>query len=304
MRKCLLAFLFLGVCPLLGAQAAPPAAASTDSQPVVAAPATPVQPHTLFDGTPVKLRLSQTISSADATVGQEVPFEVVEEVKVDDVVVLPKGSTAIASVTEAEHKKSMGRGGKLNVNINYARLTDQEKVALRAVKEAKGGSHTAAMTTGIVATAIVFFPAAPLFLFVHGKDITIPQGTEITAFVDGDMHLDMMKFGVAPPKPASETPAPEAQATIAIESAPPGADIEVDGGFVGNTPSTVTVKPGSHSVTVKKKGFADWTRMLNVTGGNIHLSADLEAAAPATAPTASQGAPANSAVSPAAPAQQ
>src|SRR5271155_2433224 len=72
----------------------------------------PVQPHTLLDGTPVKLRLTQTISSADTKVNQEIPFEVVEDTKVDDTVVLPKGASAIGTVTEANPKKSMGRQGK------------------------------------------------------------------------------------------------------------------------------------------------------------------------------------------------
>ena len=78
-----------------------------------------------------------------------------------------------------------------------------------------------------------------------------------------------------------------AQATLAIDSTPPNADIEIDGGFVGNTPSAVSIAPGSHKIAVKKKGFADWTRTLNVTGGNVHLNADLEAAAP-SAPAAPQ----------------
>lgn len=220
------------------------------------------------------------MSSADAKVGQEVPFEVVEELKVDDIVVLPKGANAIATVTEANPKKSMGRAGKLNMSISYARLSDQEKVALRAVKESKGGGHVGAMTGAIVATSIVFFPAAPLFLFVHGKDITIPQGTEITAFVEGDMHLDMSRFGAPPPSSASPAPAAIAgaptQASLVIESIPSGADIEVDGAFVGNTPSTITVSPGSHQISIKKKGLTDWSKTLNVTGGTIHLDAELE----------------------------
>lgn len=37
------------------------------------------------------------------------------------------------------------------------------------------------MTAAMVATSIVFFPPAPLFLFIKGKDITIPKGTEVTA---------------------------------------------------------------------------------------------------------------------------
>ena len=213
--------------------------------------------------------------------GQEIPFEVVEDISVGNVVVLPKGATAIANVTEAEHKKSMGRAGKLNISISYARLKDQEKVALRATQDNKGGGHVGAMTGAMVATAIVFFPAAPLFLFIHGKDVTIPQGTEITAFVQGDMHLNMANF-VPPPPPAlpSAAPAPSAaiQASLVIDSTPPGADIEIDGAFVGNTPSTVSALPGTRQITLKKKGFTSWIRNLSVTNGTIHLNAEMEQA--------------------------
>ena len=303
MRKYFPSLLSLILCSLLSAQQVP---VNTPSAPAPPAPAAatltgPPQPHTLLDGTPVKLRLSQTISSADAKVGQEIPFEVVEEVKVDDVVVLPKGATAIGTVTECNAKKSMGRAGKLNMNISYARLADQEKVALRATQDNKGGGHVGAMTGAMVATAVVFFPAAPLFLFIKGKDITIPQGTEITAFVEGDMHLNMANFA-----PASAAAAPAApvsdQASLVIDSAPTGADIVIDGAFVGNTPSTVPVAIGDHEIAVQKKGFANWTRKLSVTGGSIHLSAELDpVSSPAQAPAA-PAAPAPVAAPPPAPA--
>jgi hypothetical protein len=302
MSKIYCSTLAILLCPLLVAQQTPaPASPTSSAQPSAEqapnsggtpiAPIGPPPPHTLLDGTPVKLRLSQTISSADAKVGQEIPFEVVEEVKVDDVVVLAKGATAIGTVTEAEPRRHMGRGGKLNVNISYARLADQEKAALRATKDTQGGGHVGAMTGAMVATAIVFFPAAPLFLFMKGKDVTIPQGTEITAFVDGDAHLDMAKFGVTAPAPAGAVPASQAEASLAVESTPPGADIEVDGAFVGSTPSTINVTPGSHEVAVKKKGFTDWTRKLNVTGGSVHLSAELEAAPTPPSPQPATSAP-------------
>jgi hypothetical protein len=276
MRKSFIALVFLAFCPLLLAQQPQPAPEALAS-PQQIAPSAPPPPHTLLDGTPVKLRLSETISSSDAKVGQEIPFEVVEDISVDQVIVLPKGATAIATVTEADHKKSMGRAGKLNIAISYARLKDQQKVALRATKDTKGGGHIGAMTGAMVATSIVFFPAAPLFLFIHGKDTTIPQGTEIMAFVEGDMHLDMSKFGVAPPELAvAPSLAAPAQASLVIDSSPPSADIEIDGAFVGNTPSTVSVAPGSHQIAVKKKGFTDWTKTLNITGGTVHLNAELE----------------------------
>ena len=263
-----------------GAQPTPAVPAGPAAEQVSQPERTPV-PHTLLDGTPVKLRLSQTMSSADAKTGQDVPFEVIEDVDVDGVPVILKGATAIGNVTAAEPKRRMGRGGKLDISISYVRLADQQKAALRAIKDTKGGGHVGAMTGAMVATGIVFFPAAPLFLFMHGKDITIPQGTEITAFVQGDMHLDMAHFGVAAPQKPQDAAVPAVAvanlaSSLAIQSDPPGADIEVDGAFVGNTPSTLNLNSGNHQVVVRKKGFADWTRTLNVTGGNISLNATLD----------------------------
>jgi hypothetical protein len=152
------------------------------------------QPFVLHDGTPIRLRLNRNLSSADAKVGESADFEVLEDVKIGDTLIVARGGTAIGTVTEAQSKRRMARGGKLNVNIDFVRLVNDDKIALRAVKETKGGGHTGAMTAGIVATSIVFFPAAPFFLFMHGKDITIPKGTEITGYVQGDVTLDPAKF--------------------------------------------------------------------------------------------------------------
>jgi len=80
------------------------------------------------------------------------------------------------------------------MNIDKVRLADGEKALLRAVKDVQGSGHTGAMTGAIVATPLVLWPAAPFFLLMHGKDITIPKGTQITAFVQGDVWLDANKF--------------------------------------------------------------------------------------------------------------
>jgi hypothetical protein len=66
---------------------------------------------------------------------------------------------------------------------------------------------------------------------------------------------------------------------MSVASNPVGADIEVDGGFVGNTPSTIDVPPGDHMVKVSKAGFKDWERKLKASGGNVNLNVELEAQA-------------------------
>jgi hypothetical protein len=238
----------------------------------------------LEDGIPVKLRLNRNVSSADAQVGEGVDFEVLEEVSINGVAVIPKGGLARGTVTEAQAKRRMARGGKLDMNLDSVRLVDGEKAALRAVKEAKGGGHTGAMTAGIVVTGLLVWPAAPFFLFMHGKDITVPKGAEITAYINGDMKLDLSKFQQVPA--AQQTlvngvnqSANLTAAKLQIESSPPGADIEVDGSFVGSTPSEVQVAEGDHTVVVKKSGFKTWERKLKSSAGSsVHISAEMEKA--------------------------
>ncbi len=291
----------IAVLPLAGAlalghasaqtqPAAPTAPAKSPAATATAKSAEPARtplPNTLMDNTAVPLRLGETISSEDAHVGQQVPFEVTDDVIVQGVTVIPKGSPAVGSVTQAEPKKRMGRGGKLDVVIDSVRLADGTKVQLSATKNTKGGGHVGAMTGAMVATSIVFFPAAPLFLFMHGKDIVIPKGTAITAFVQGDTKLDMVRLQGGPAAPGAlatagaagltSAPATANTASLQIDSSVPGADIEIDGAFAGNTPSTLSVAPGQHTIIVKKKGYTDWTRTMNVSGSAVHVNAELSA---------------------------
>ncbi len=242
----------------------------------VASPQPAVAPNTLLDGTPVKLRLAETVSSATAKAGQQVPFEVVEEVQVQGVVVIPKGATALATVVDADHKKTMGRGGKLDLNIDSVRLLDNEKATLRATAGGKGGGHTGAMTGAMVATGILFFPAAPLFLFIHGKDITLPKGMETTAFIEGDTKLNLAAFS-APGDPESpQGAAARAMSQVTIEANIPDCDISVDGAFTGSTPSQLALLNGKHEIAVHKRGYVDWTRTLSVSGGAVRLHAELQ----------------------------
>ena len=88
----------------------------------------------------------------------------------------------------------------------------------------------------------------------------------------------------ATPQPAAApigAPAPTVSTgKLSIVSTPDGADIEIDGNFVGNAPSTLQIAEGDHMVTVKKGGFKDWERKLKVSAGSdVHLSAELEKAA-------------------------
>ena len=246
----------------------------------------------LEDGTPIKLRIAQTVSSADAHVDDRVEFEVLEEIRISGVLIVPKGGIALGTVTEAQPKRRMARGGKLEIVMDSVRLADGEKAALRATKGGQGGGHTGAMTAGIVATALIFWPAAPFFLFMQGKDITIPKGADVPTFVNGNLPLDLAKFQQAasasqevqanpPPSGVPSSSVAQAQssgsAQLEVTSIPSGADVELDGDFVGNSPSTIGVSPGDHTIGVKKNGYKPWERKIKVSSGSVRVFAELEA---------------------------
>ena len=252
---------------------------------VIPANFTSAKGFVLEDATPIRLRFNRTVSSADAHVGDTVDFEVLQDLSVNGTLVIPKGGLAFGTVTEAQPKRRMARGGKLEINIDYVKLLDSQRAALRAVKGGSGGGHVGAMTGAIVATGIVFFPAAPFFLFMHGKDITMPKGAEFTAYVNGDVKMDLAKFqppakGAAPQTAASSgtsVVAPMEKTRMHLESAPPGADIELDGSFVGNTPSDLEVAEGEHTIGIKKVGFRNWERKMKVSSGSsVNVNAELE----------------------------
>ena len=66
--------------------------------------------------------------------------------------------------------------------------------------------------------------------------------------------------------------------TLQVKANIAGADIEIDGVFAGNAPSTLSVPSGLHTITVRKKGYADWSRSLHVAGTAVRVSAQLEIA--------------------------
>jgi S1-C subfamily serine protease len=66
-------------------------------------------------------------------------------------------------------------------------------------------------------------------------------------------------------------------ATISFVSNPPGADIEVDGVFLGSTPAELPLVLGQRAVRLSKKGFKSYQRTIQVlSGGAQRITVDLE----------------------------
>ena len=268
------------------------------------------------DGTKIRVRLEQNLSSDTVEAGQTVDFRVTQEVRIGDAVAIASGAPAQGTIISAEARRRMGRGGKLALTVEKVQMVDGNWLSVRytPVKaEGKGHIASTAVMTGIFGA--IFLPAAPLGLLKKGRDAELIKGRSFDVFSDENAtvmavaastptQVRMLPQSYATPvrqqnggfvnnggmSNAVNAPAHPAMVsnasimntaatqpmtagdgsvgTLAVSATTQGAEIELDGLFAGNAPSTIQVAAGVHALTVKN-GSAQWTRQINVTGGSM-----------------------------------
>ena len=143
----------------------------------------------IADGTPVKLQLKQTISSAHARKGDRLDFVVTEDVTVGGFTVIPAGTQASGSVIEVHGRRFLGLGGNVIIKLDSVELVTGDRVRLHARRRFKGVSHSKLMAGGMLIAGLIYLPAAPVLLLSHGVDCTVLKSTEVTAYIDGDFQV-------------------------------------------------------------------------------------------------------------------
>jgi len=135
----------------------------------------------LKEGTDVKLKFADDLSSKTAAEGDPVNLILDEDLKVGDVVVAKAGCKATGTVSNAKKAGMMGKAGELNMRLEHLKVGD-ERVRLRGSKgkEGQGKEGTA------VALTVLF---GPIGLIKHGKNVEVKAGTPLAAYVDQDTSL-------------------------------------------------------------------------------------------------------------------
>jgi hypothetical protein len=166
-------------------QATPPAA---QSSPAAAPPVQPAEPPAklvLKEGTDVKLKFAQDLSSKTAVDDDPVNLVLDEDLKVGDVTVVKAGTKALGTITHAKKAGMMGKGGELNMRLEYLVAADS-RMRLRGTKGKEGEGKVGAA----VALTVLF---GPIGLIKHGKNVEIKQGTPLLAYVDQDYTVPTPK---------------------------------------------------------------------------------------------------------------
>ena len=211
----------------------------------------------LRDGVPIRLRLARDLTFTNVKPGEMADFEILDDLRIDGVLVMAHGVRVSATITEVEPKTRMGRGGKLGASLAGVPLLNGVKVAIRAAKE--GHAPGTEATSGAAAADAMVRPAAPPVLFAFGKGEVFPAGTGITVYTDGEIKLDPAGFLV----------------DIAFTSNPPGALVSMYGAPVARTPFTTRLAPGTYKAVFSADGYRDLSHEISVGPGHsntVHVA--------------------------------
>jgi len=129
----------------------------------------------------VKIKILSPLSTKESRVGDSVNYQVSEDVYAGDLLVIPSGAYGTGKVTKVEAAQNFGRDAKLEIAFDRVVAIDGKNIETLLGDKAKAETKSMATAAGAsVAGMIILGPIGIVGgAFIHGKDITIPVGTEI-----------------------------------------------------------------------------------------------------------------------------
>jgi hypothetical protein len=126
----------------------------------------------------VLLETAEKMVSGHTPEGSAVRLRVVRDVlDANGSVVIAYDSLARGRVTRSRGRGMFGKAGQLEFTVDSVEGADGTAVPLRAAEEMAGQGNK-----GAVVATVLFLSV--LGVFVHGQDVTVPEDTQIVAYVD------------------------------------------------------------------------------------------------------------------------
>ena len=151
----------------------------------------PVQAVVLPKDSLVKIEFTAPLSSKTAQAGDPVYFKVADNLYVNDVLVLAKGSDGVAEVEKVVQPRSFGRDARIDVKFSHVLAVDGSKVPVYIGKLANLEAKSAAGAAGAsIGGMIILGPIGAVGgAFVTGKSIMIPEGATSYVQVTADQSI-------------------------------------------------------------------------------------------------------------------
>lgn len=150
-----------------------PLSAQTASPPVetAAMPAAASDALMLNSGVPITLAVAQEVNTSKHREGDTFPLTVVNDVKIGETVVIPRGTPALGEVTWRTGKGAFGKSGKMEFVLRHLDLGGQ-RIPISGEYRQEGEGNPIA--TGVAIIAVGVFAG-----FVTGKRARLTTGREL-----------------------------------------------------------------------------------------------------------------------------
>lgn len=182
------------------AQAAPAPAAATG---------TPTASAThMLSGAEVRLVTRSELSSRTSHLGDRFELEVSDDVTVNGLVMIPRGSVATGEVTRVRKKGMWGRSGILETRLISVRVGDHD-ISLSGAAGDRGRSGTAATVGAVLLSPLIVAPFVGFF--VTGTSAVIPVNTATVAYTSEEVPLTLAVAAPAAPEAVAAAEAPAAE---------------------------------------------------------------------------------------------
>jgi len=132
-------------------------------------------------GTLVKVEFLNTLNSRTARTGDLVEFQVVDNVILDGILLIPAGSRAKGAVTKVSSSKGFGKDGKLDIDFKSVDGFDGTDIPLVLGDRAKEENKNTAVAAGASVTGAIILGPIGLVggAFVKGHEAEIPAGSRL-----------------------------------------------------------------------------------------------------------------------------
>lgn len=128
----------------------------------------------------IKIKFATPLNSKTAKVGQKVQFTAAEDIVTDGVLVIPAGAPGIGVVTKVKEAKNFGRNGEISIDFQQIQTFDGSNVPTILGDKAKQEIRQLAYAAGASLASMALLGPIGIVggIFVHGKNIDLPIGTE------------------------------------------------------------------------------------------------------------------------------
>ena len=146
---------------------------------------------TLVKDTLIKIKTVTPLDSKKNKTGDPVEFAVAEDVYAAGMLVIAKGAVGRGKLTKVDQAQNFGRDAKMEVSFETVEALDMTSVSTLLGEKAKKETESMALAAGAgVAGMILLGPIGVVgAAFVHGKNITIPEGTMLYIQTQNDIEL-------------------------------------------------------------------------------------------------------------------